>query len=236
MHSRKPCLSNRQRLWVLPVIFFLAVCFVVLFREGLGYLYSQQTVGFLKYWHQEALSEEWDGRIQPTNFINAIEGAERALVYSPDNPFFLGHLVKIHDRQAISGDYFVRNALDIHRKLIRLRPAWPYYRADFAVAKARAGELDDEFEQALKDAMRLGPWEKEVLDKVARLGWLYRSRLGSALQNKIDKNLARYVSAYPRDVIRWGHQEGHLPQLCLIFTDLARFGSCRYIIPILPQA
>lgn len=227
MKTRYSCLSIRQRLLVLPVITLLIICFGFLFKEGLGHLYSQQTVSFLKFWHKETLNEGWDGKIQPVNFINAVNGAERALTHSPDNPLFLGQLAKVYDRQASGDSSFAKESLDIYRKLIALRPAWPYYRADFAVAKARAGELDNEFEQALKDAMRLGPWEKEVLDKISRLGWLYRSRLDSSLHSEIDKNLARYVSAYSWDVIRWGGQEGHLPQLCLIFTELAKLGSCR---------
>lgn len=231
MHSKNSCLSIRQRLSILPAVLFLLLCFSILFQEALGYLYSQQTDGFLKFWHQEALSEEWDGRIQSANYINAVQGAERALTYSSDNPLFLGQLVKVYDRQTVNDGLPIQNALDVYRKLIRLRPAWPYYRADFAVAKARAGELDAQFEQALLDAMRLGAWEKDVLDKVARLGWLYRSRFGSALQSEIDMNLARYVSAYPWDVIRWGHQEGHLPQLCMVFAELAQLGSCRpYVV------
>ncbi len=227
MKPRYSGLSVRQRLLILPVILLLMACFGILFKEGLGYLYSQQTVGFLKFWHQEALSENWRGRIQPANFIHAVDGADRALEYSPDNPLFFGQLAKIYDRQAINDRDSAKESLDVYRKLITLRPAWPYYRADFAVAKARAGELDDEFEQALKDAMRLGAWEKDVLDKVSRLGWLYRRGFDSGLQSQIDTHLARYVSAYPRDVIRWGDQEGQLPQLCLIFTELAKLSSCR---------
>ena len=227
MRSKINSLSLKLRLSILPVVLFLMVCLGTLFQEGLGYLYSQQTVVFLKFWHQEALSEEWGGRVQPANYMNAVDGARRALVYSPDNPLFLGQLAKIYDRQAISDTLAAQNSLDVYRELIEIRPAWPYYRADFAVAKARAGEFDSEFEQALVDAIRLGPWEKEVLEKVARLGWLYRTTVSSALQIEIDKNFARYVSAYPWDAIRWGQQKGHLQQLCLIFDELARLGSCR---------
>lgn len=227
MHVEHSQFSVRQRLLFCPVILLLMTCLAILFQEGLASFYSQQTIGFLKFWHQEALTGEWDGKVQPVNYGNAVDGAERALAYSPDNPVFLGHMAKIHDRHAVHDDLAIQNALDVHRRLILLRPAWPYYQADFAVAKARAGELDNEFEQALKDAMRLGPWEKGVLDKVARLGWLYRPQFDSVLQDKIDKNLARYVSAYPWDVIQWGTQEGHLRELCMIFSELAKRGSCR---------
>lgn len=202
MYSGNSSLSVRQRLSVLPIILFLMVCFGHLFREGLGYLYSQQSSGFLKFWHQESLDSEWDGRIQSTNYVNAVNGAERVLTYSPHNPLFLGQLVRIHDWQGSNDDLAVQNALDIYRQLILLRPAWPYYRADFAVAKARAGELDNEFKQALLDAMRLGSWEKDVLDKVARLGWLYRSEFDPVLQREIAKNLIRYISAYRWNNIR----------------------------------
>ena len=231
MPAQKTNLSIKQRLLILPILVVLIFHAGSLFQEGLGYLYSQQTIGFLNFWHQETLSKEWNGRIQPANFTKAVEGAERALRYSADNPVFTLQLARIFDRQAVHDEASAQDSLNIYRDLMMLRPAWPYYRADFAVAKARAGEFDAEFELALKEAMRLGPWEKDVLDKVARLGWLYRPGLNPSLQQQVDMNLARYVSAYPWDVIRWGEQEGHLPQLCLLFTELARLGSCRrYLI------
>ena len=197
----------------------------------MGYIYSQQTLGFLQYWQQQSTQQDWIGAIDEHHEVQAISGARRAIEQSPENPVLLGQLAKVYSWQTYSEHIshlpVSRDALPVYRQLIRMRPAWPYYRAEFAMAKARTGEIDREFEKAVNEALRLGSWEKEVLQTIATLGWLYHPWLSPQTQRKIDQNLSRFVSAYPWDAIHWGQQQGNLKQLCQRFDSLNRYSACK---------
>ena len=66
-------------------------------------------------------------------------------------------------------------ARDAYRRTLELRPLWPYTWARLAYVKLRLLQIDDEFDEALRQAVALGPWRVNVNKTVAEIGliaWL----------------------------------------------------------------
>ncbi|UYM15729.1 hypothetical protein [Endozoicomonas euniceicola] len=69
--------------------------------------------------------------------------------------------------------------LDLIRKAVALRPAWPYGWMFLVEAKARHRQIDEEFNRSLVQAITLGPWEREVMERAARLGHYYQGEVNA---------------------------------------------------------
>lgn len=88
---------------------------------------------------------------------HAHDRLELAIALDRENPTHYEYLARWHEMHASH-----RDALRALRRAASLRPAWPYVWADIARVKLRLGEIDAEFNDAVENAARMGPWEREV--------------------------------------------------------------------------
>ena len=116
---------------------------------------------------------------------------EQVLSYDRDNPDIwrqLGALqeatvsfLPVGDPAAMSAR---QKAHDYYLQALTLRPGWPYYWADLMLVKYRMNDLDDEFQNAMQNALMQGPWEFLVLYLVAEIGMHRWDDLPDAMQEQ----------------------------------------------------
>ncbi|EXJ10796.1 hypothetical protein [Nitrincola nitratireducens] len=63
-----------------------------------------------------------------------------------------------------------RQALDAYRTDTQLRPTWPYAWSHVALMKSQLVELDEEFTHAYQMAKQTGPWRRDTLFELSRIG------------------------------------------------------------------
>lgn len=107
----------------------------------------------------------------------------------------------------------------------RLRPTSPYTWAALAQVKYRAGNLDDRFEKALRNAVLFGPQEPEVQRLVADLGLAAWPQLGAssrrAVESAIDAGLNRQAAA----ILQIAERRGRLEIACRRAASLRSSGA-----------
>ena len=226
--SRRSDVSLIVRFMAAILIVILVAFISVLSREGLAHIYDQQTTGYLSFWKQQFLKEQQTDtssllKVNEDQLNKAVSGGVRTVKQSPENPRFLGQLAGVYDVQNGKG---AEQAVILYRQLIRKKPAWPYYRANLALAKARVGELDREFEIALEQAVLTGPWEKDVLERVATLGFVYQDWLNPRTNTLISKNLKRWVTLYTWDALKAAAQYGEITKACSFLLESEKYSLC----------
>lgn len=99
-------------------------------------------------------------------------------------------------------------ALGAFRRAAELRPMWPYTWSAIARLKLRLDQLDDEFDTAVERAVRLGPWEPEVLSAMAEIRLLAGFRISERSLERTEAALQRALQTQPRTVIPLAAQIG----------------------------
>ncbi len=137
--------------------------------------------------------------------VQAIEDADAALGWESDNPEYKELKARtLYYRALIEGPDSVgvediKEAISLHRSAIELRPRWPYSWANLVLMKAHLGEVDDEYQFALEQAVRFGPWEQSVhlsLTHAAVLSWSLLSKEQKALYaGNVERGLVRNFHA-----------------------------------------
>jgi hypothetical protein len=93
-------------------------------------------------------------------------------------------------------------ALAAYREAARLRPDWHLGWVRLAAFKARHGQIDAEFADALAEALRAGPTRIEGMRVVARLGALHHAALPAPLQAQVHLAAARVLTYSPAEANR----------------------------------
>ena len=230
VHSRRVSGLPFAARFIAAILIVILVAFIsVLSQEGLAHIYDQQTTGYLSFWQQQFLKEQQPGTgslpiVDEDQFNKAVSGGIRTIKQSPENPRFSGQLAGVYDVQNEKG---AEQAVILYRQLIRKKPVWPYYRANLALAKARVGELDREFEIALEQAVLTGPWEKDVMKIVATLGFVYQDWLSPQTNPLISRNLERWVTLYTWDALKVAAQYGQSVKACSFLSEPEKYSLCR---------
>jgi len=144
-----------------------------------------------------------------------------ARALDPGRPDFLEDIARLHELRARpikEGDTLaradLRQALDYHRQNLRLRPGLPYTWASLALVKARLGEPDREFETALRNAARLGPWEPEVQLALAEAGFRHWPSLAPETRTAMRANAGRALRWQDAKIFDIARRAGRLDLLC----------------------
>ena len=97
--------------------------------------------------------------------------------FYPDNPFLLASQGRLREYEALPSPSNpavtkenLRSALCYYIQASKLQPASSISWAIVAVVKSQLGELDPEFDEALAQSVRLGPWEPLAQILVVRIG------------------------------------------------------------------
>ena len=187
----------------LPLLMLLLYLVFSSYRLLVADINHQHVNRYLEHWKQE-FSENKETFVIPESEINvALRNAGRALSYQADDPLQLLLMAKVYQwlpfveagASLAEPEYY---ELDLIRKAVALRPAWPYGWMLLVEAKARHRQIDEEFNRSLVQAITLGPWEREVMERAARLGHYYQGRLTPEAEVMLEINSARLSKAYPR--------------------------------------
>lgn len=145
----------------------------------------------LSSWQASRFLEDW-GKRQGIPSQRAWEVAEaaatRAITSSPaPMASYYEQLGRIHEWRHINrlyGDEEAaqsrQDALEAYRKAIELRPMWPYTWVRLAHVKLRLLSFDDEFDEALRQAVTLGPWRYSVSERIAEIGLIAWAELDAS--------------------------------------------------------
>ena len=194
---------NKRWLLVAPLLVVLGYCLQAGFSLMMADIYHRHVGHYLEHW-ADAYKKQPDNFSIPLREMNiAQKSAGKAVTHQPDDPVQLLQMAKVLQWQP-----FLENEnteliddspleLDLIRKAVSLRPAWPYSWITLAEAKARYHQIDPEFNNALVQAVILGPWEKEVMEKVARLGKHYQHWLSPESRIAVELSWNNFVTAYP---------------------------------------
>jgi len=177
------------------LIFLCVVGIYTAFTWAMGDLYGYK----VRY-----ATSQWQERSELPSLaevVQAMEDADAALGWETDNPEYKELKARVLYYRALingpdsAGVADIREAALLHRDAIELRPRWPYSWANLVLMKAHLGEVDDEYQYALEQAIRFGPWEQSVhisLTHAAVLSWSSLSKEQKSLYaGNIERGLVR---------------------------------------------
>jgi hypothetical protein len=77
--------------------------------------------------------------------------------------------------------------------------------------KLRLGQLDPEFQAAVENAWRLGPWEPEVQFALAQIAFRARDKLGPGAQAATRSAIGSAARQYPKELSALARRHGAVP-------------------------
>lgn len=145
--------------------------------------------------------QQWqtENRLPSTSELTSAQTAIHAALSWNDTPEYRDYEGRLfHYQSLISENQLLKNtalnsALNSYRASTKQRPQWPYSWANLALIKALIGELDSEYQHAIRQAALNGPWENGVniaLTEAGLIGWL---RLDRTEQKIITENIQRGI-------------------------------------------
>lgn len=151
-----------------------------------GFLGARLLVADLSAWQASQFVDDWSERRAVASeraWEVAESAASRAIQITPvAMAIHYDRLGRIHEWRHIDLPFgnaaAVESrlaALEAYRKTLQLRPLWPYTWARLAYIKLRLLQIDAEFDEALRQAVALGPWRSNINKVVAEIGliaWL----------------------------------------------------------------
>ena len=125
----------------------------------------------------------------------AIITIQSAIKKTPNNPEYREYLARLYFLSAI--DVYNKdnnnlkafradlvNAYIQHKTALKHRPQWPYSWANLALIKAHLQQYDNEFENAIINAEKFGPWEIASNQAIAMAGLTGWNSISADLQTK----------------------------------------------------
>lgn len=194
----------------------LLVVAVGAFPRGVADVYAYFVQAHLDTWAERRhlpKEQEWQ---------RARELVRVALGWTPEDPRLLQQAGRLYEWGALiapRAESRGAQALQYYRDSLARRPAWPYAWADLAVAKARFGQIDAEFQQAFARALETGPWEPEVQLNIARAGFLAFKRLSRANRAALARTIQRMSSRQLPELVRIAEESDSLWIVCTLRGD-----------------
>lgn len=144
---------------------------------GIAGLYNFQANSFLELWNQQISKSN---SYQPTDddYQRAVYASKRAIELMPYNGDYLTSAADIqmwqyrnnHTLSPAQKSALKAEILQHYRTALKQRPTWAYTYINLAVTKAIFGEIDNEMQQAIQIANRLGFNEPDVIHITLELG------------------------------------------------------------------
>ena len=94
----------------------------------------------------------------------------------------------------------LESAADHFRQSLAVRPLWPYGWVNLLAAEDKLGQVDMEFNLALRRSAETGPWEPWVQLQLIDSGLRHWGRLGRAEQALVRQQVSSALKVRPRQV------------------------------------
>ena len=177
-------------MFVTPLVLLLITVAFYTSKWGLAEAYSDPGFDAIKTWsNRDNLNEE--------SWQIAYESTRQALRLNPYNPTYhqrLSRLYRLHELQGyniLEPDPGHSKAFSHLRQALETRPNFAFSWAELALLKSDINQVDEEFNKALQNAMRLGPWDREVLEYVTPLGLFWYNDLDEKTRTEFDVSMSR---------------------------------------------
>jgi Tfp pilus assembly protein PilF len=153
---------------------------------------------------------------------------QRTLELDPHNPAHSETLARWYERytlrlsstSSLAPAYLEQAAAHLRRTLVA-RPGSPYTWANLALVKLRLEQFDAEFQTAVENAWRLGPWEPEVQLTLAQIAFRAQDRLDPRARDATRSAIQNALRRYDRELFDMARRYGALSLLC----DLPRVSA-----------
>jgi len=86
------------------------------------------------------------------------------------------------------------------RQALEVRPLWPYGWVNLLAVKDKLGEMDREFNSALRKSAELGPWESRVQLQVVESGLRFWGELGTAERGVVQQKVLDAFKVQPHEI------------------------------------
>lgn len=133
----------------------------------------------------------------------------------------LGHVLQWQDFAKPFGDPSARasrlEALYAHKEAVKARPTWPYAYIDTAWTKLYLLEIDDEFHQALADALKYGGTRLGIHYNLAEISLLAWTRLTDEQRQRGLHSAQQTVKLSPKQgiqLLNTAKQNGLIAEFC----------------------
>jgi len=166
----------------------------------------------------------WDAKKRPApaaEWTRARESLRAAQALDPRQPAYLEDLARLYEQRARglpAGDRlareYLREALDLQRQALARRPGSPYTWSNVALLKARLAQADGEFERALRNAARLGPWEPDVQIALAEASFGQWRSLSPETREAMRANAERALRGQDARLFDVAHRTGRMDLVC----------------------
>ncbi|MGI9277740.1 MAG: hypothetical protein ACR2PT_23190 [Endozoicomonas sp.] len=199
-------------------------------KLALAGLYNSHVTGYLGHWREQTGGKVSDYRIPPEQLEIAVRSSEKALKLVPKSNKALFNRFKLYEWEA---GFTEQPAVDTneesarYQQAISLRPAWPHLYMDYAMAEARRRDLGDQFQQSIIQATSLGPWEPQVLERMATFHFHYKGWLTPEVETALDANLQRLAKAFPRKTLAIARQYKVEKEVCPLLNQRYRTKACK---------
>ncbi|MFT5768405.1 MAG: hypothetical protein ACI9H8_000362 [Lysobacterales bacterium] len=152
-------------------------------------------------------------------------GGDNPDIFDKRGQFYYWQAMNLADAGEERG-VLLEQAAEQYREALKMRPLWPYFWANLAVAKAEWGIFDPEFRKAIKRTVETGPWEPRVQMMLIRVDFIEQQRLDRRSRERINEMLERAMQIQPRNVLALASDLGQLPRVCGMIEQEKRNWQC----------
>ncbi|MBT8765800.1 hypothetical protein [Metapseudomonas boanensis] len=221
-HSHASSRGERVIMQHVPVLLLVLLSFVLMVMGAYMLL-----AGIASY-QAEAFISSWDKQGREPSVVAweiAHNAAQRAIrLYPVADGDRLDRLGRIYSWKQFRQPYAApaaqhsrRAALETYRAAIAARPSWPYTWARLAHSKLYLQEFDSEFDQAMAQAFRLGPWRIGVNLELAEIGFDAWPQLNEAQRQATRESTRRsaaFGNAEAQHLLEIAQRTGRIRVLC----------------------
>jgi len=196
-----PTLSIYHPLIRFPLLLAVLAFAVWTAKTGIAGVYSFQANSYLELWqHQRQLNPDYVPSPQQYEQVQQQHQQILSLIhyngdywtaYADMQLWYLANTPNITPTQQKQLKEGILSAYDT---AIKQRPTWPYAYINFAIIKARFGEIDDSFKNAVQKANHLGTWEADVIHPTIELGLALWSQLDAKTQQVVASAVERSIT------------------------------------------
>jgi tetratricopeptide (TPR) repeat protein len=168
----------------------------------------------IKIWQQKRIMPDANA------WQEVFDSLQRALRFDPNNPEYLDSIAtlyrykaRLYKRQSPQAEKANRKALAHYRHLVTLRPAWPLYWAGLINIKYTLWEVDEEMQEALRNAARLGPLFKSNQKIILRAGFHGWPFIDIETKEAVNDILQRAMQIQPEQIIKQSLEQGFSSRL-----------------------
>ena len=226
--------SLLRRKWF-AIVVMLMVCWTVYLaaKIGIADLVAIQSRRAISEWDQQK------SRPPLRQWLTTRDQIKLARDLDPANPVFVEDLGRIYDRRlrdqsadSAATQAFAEQALIYFRQAVRQRPVSAYSWADVALIKLKLDRTDEEFLNALQQAIVWGPWEPDVQFIVAEAGLATWDKLSPQTRAAVSVTLERVAVRHAEYLTRIAKNHARMHILCstLKQTSLLPASACDTIM------